>query len=165
MLHKSKGVYKFQNKATYCVSWSLSPVILAYLKQLLKNKYKDGFGVPRYFCNKQAEIQGIKNWQEEYAKEDSKFDLDAAAKLHVEALEELVWTFSQKSYEDEPKRSDFGVTYTRERGEDGLVFSSTRIETKPNAYNEYRKAYKEYHDRLEAGYKLFGEIYKEGLDW
>ena len=169
MLHKSKGVYKFKNKATYCVSWSLSPIILAYLKQLLKNKDSDGFGVSQYFCNKQAEIQGIENWQDEYCNEDSKFDLDAAHLLHIEALNELVWAFSQQSYEDEPKMADFGLTYEftdREEDVDGYVWSSAeRIETKPNAHAEYTKASKEYHERLEAGYKLFGEIYKHGLDW
>lgn len=161
MLYKSKGKWNWQNKATYCVSWSLSPVILAYLKQLLKNKDSDGFGVPQYFCNKQAEIQGI---------EDSKFDLDAAYKLHIAALEELVWTFSQQRYEDEPKMADFGLTYEftdREEDVDGYVWSTSaeRIEAKPNAHAEYTKASKEYHERLEAGYKLFGEIYKHGLDW
>lgn len=169
MLHKSKGKWNWQNKATYCVSWSLSPVIFAYLKQLLKNKDSDGFGVPQYFCNKQAKIQGIENWHEEYDKEDSKFDLNAAHKLHIAALEELVWTFSQQSYEDEPKMADFGLTYEfpdGEKGVDGLVYSSIEcIETKPNAHAEYTKASKEYHERLEAGYKLFGEIYKHGLDW
>ena len=169
MLHKSKGVYKFKNKATYCVSWSLSPIILAYLKQLLKNKDSGGFGVPQYFCNKQAKIQGIENWHEEYDKEDSKFDLNAAHKLHIAALEELVWTFSQQSYEDEPKMADFGLTYEfpdGEKGVDGLVYSSIEcIETKPNAHAEYTKASKEYHERLDNGYKLFGEIYKGGLDW
>ena len=65
--------------------------------------------------------------------------------------------------------ADFGLTYEftdREKGVDGLVYSSIeRIETKPNAHAEYTKASKEYHERLDAGYKLFGEVYKHGLDW
>lgn len=168
MLHKSKGFYKFQNKATYCVSWSLSPIILAYLKQLLKNKDSDGFGVPSYFCHKQAEVQGLVGYTG-LGDYNDLLDLNAAHLLHIEALNELVWTFSQQSYEDEPKMADFGLTYEftdREKGVDGLVYSSIeRIETKPNAHAEYTKASKEYHERLEAGYKLFGEIYKHGLDW
>ena len=168
MLHKSKGVYKFQNKATYCVSWSLSPIILAYLKQLLKNKDSDGFGVGSYFCHKQAEVQGLVGYAG-IGDCDDLLDLNAAHQLHIEALNELVWTFSQQSYEDEPKMVDFGLTYEftdHEKGVDGLVYSSIeRIETKPNAHAEYTKASKEYHERLDAGYKLFGEIYKQGLDW
>ena len=168
MLHKSKGVYRFKNKATYCVSWSLSPVILAYLKQLLKNKDSDGFGVPSYFCHKQAEVQVLVGYVGVDDCDDL-LDLNAAHLLHIEALNELVWTFSQQSYEDEPKMADFGVSYEftdREKGVDGLVYSSIGcIETKPNAHAEYTKASEEYHKRLEAGYKLFGEIYKQGLDW
>lgn len=168
MLHKSKGKWNWQNKATYCVSWSLSPVILAYLKQLLKNKDSDGFGVGSYFCHKQAEVQGLVGYTG-VGDYDDLLDLNAAHLLHIEALNELVWTFSQQSYEDEPKMADFGLTYEftdREEDVDGYVWSSAeRIETKPNAHSEYTKASKEYHERLEAGYKLFGEIYKHGLDW
>lgn len=168
MLHKSKGIYRWQNKATYCVSWSLSPIILAYLKQLLKNKDSDGFGIPSYFCHKQAEVQGLVGYTG-LGDGDDLLDLNAAHLLHIEALNELVWTFSQQSYEDEPKMADFGLSYEFTdcgKGVDGLVYSSIEcIETKPNAYAEYTKASKEYHERLSNGYKLFGEIYQQGLDW
>lgn len=159
MLHKSKGKYHWQNKATYCVSWSLSPIILAYLKQLLKNKDSDGFGVPQYFCNKQAEIQGLGNWHEECAKEDSKFDLDAAHKLHIEALEELVWAFQSDANDEEPDPEDFGLSYN---------FTDSKIQVnqeRPTSKQEYASACESLYNRKNEAFKLFGEIYKGGLDW
>ena len=169
MLHKSKGVYRWQNKATYCVSWGLSPVILAYLKQLLKNKDSDGFGVPSYFCHKQAEVQGLLGYTG-VGGESPSLDVNAAHLLHIEALSELVWAFSQKGWEDSPKMEDYGLDYTitprLPDPDTGLVYSEiTHTEASPTSYADYKKASDEYSERLDKAFKLFGEIYQQGLDW
>ena len=156
MLHKSKGQYKFQNKATFSIEYGLNPIILAYLKQLLTNKDKDCFGIPAYYMEKQTKIQGLESYWENVDEVDSK----AAFQLRMDDLQELIWVFSQ-TVEDEPDMKDFGLSYDW-----GGNFKNgyKRVETKPDAFNNYVKACEEYQERKDKAYRLFGEVYST-LDW
>lgn len=152
MLHKSKGQWKWQNKATYAPEYSLSPVIKAYIEQLLTNKDKDSFGVPQYYCEKQAKIEG--HTQYSY---DIEIDLDAAHALRIKDLEELLWTFSDNA----PKIQDYDFDIIMEEvGEDGVKLHCTNEKER----DRYRKDRKAWDKRKKKGYKLFGEIY-DTLCW
>lgn len=156
MLHKSKGQYKFQNKATFSIEYGLNPIILAYLKQLLTNKDRDCFGIPAYYMEKQAKIQGLDSYWENIDEVDTK----AAFQLRMDDLQELIWVFSQ-TIDDEPDMEDFGLYY--DWGGD-LKNGFKRVETKPDAFNNYVKACEEYQERKGKAYRLFGEVYST-LDW
>ena len=162
MLHKSKGVYRFQNKATFNVEQGLSPIILAYLKQLLKAKDSDGFGVPQYYMRKQAEVMGVESWCDA--------DFEEAAKLRIKDIKELIWAFSQ-TCKDEPDMEAFGLSFNRANpysfqrveGEDGAVRFKI-AEREVGAFDSFNVACDLYTERKEAAYRLFGEVYST-LDW
>ena len=153
MLHKSKGVYRFQNKATFSVEQGLSPIILAYLKQLLKAKDSDGFGVPQYYMRKQAAIQGVESWCDA--------DVEEALKLRIKDIKELIWAFSQ-TCKDEPDMEAFGLSY--DWGDWDSPLSFKRVERVEGAFDSFNVACDLYTERKEAAYRLFGEVYST-LDW
>jgi len=147
MIHKSKGKYKFQNKATYCVSSGLSPIIKAYLEQLLTNKEKSGFGIPWYYCELQAKEQGNDSY--DFSVD---IDLEAALEKRVRDIEELIWVFS----DNEPNPCDYGVEYDFTGGSFKCVT--------PEPRDLYMKDMNEWNKRKKAGYELFGRVYNT-LDW
>lgn len=158
MLHKSKGKYKWQRKATYSVDWSLSPVILAYLEKLYETiKDRECIGIPLYYCQKQAEVEGkVYDWEIE-------IDLDAAHQLRLRDLEELIHVFDSKN---EPQIEDYDFKIDTifgdvdEKNCRAIEFNITGEEERDRYHNDI----KVWEDRKKAGQELFGKIY-QNLDW
>ena len=151
MIRKSKGKYVWKKKAIWCNEWSLSPVIHSYLTTLLKAvKEDENIGVPIYYCEKQAKIEGLEcyDW-------DSEIDLEAAHQLRVKDLEEMVWAFSKDS---EPKSKDYDFTY--KQWTDDLDSLKLNLEcTNEEERNRYWKDRKEYRERKQKAIDLFAEVY------
>ena len=158
MLHKSKGKYKWQTKATWCIEHSLNPVILAYLEKLYSFKDKGLFGIPMSYIKKQAALQGIEDIITDFDKVDEK----AAFDLYIRDLEELIWTFS----DNEPNILGYQFEYDWLKGDDvrGGLSSITLSCSNQVERDRYNKDLDEWYSRKNAGYKLFGEIYTD-LDW
>lgn len=157
MLRKSKGKYKWQRKATYSVNWSLNPVIISYL-ELLHNQLSTAeyYGIPSYYCQKQAEIQGIDEW---YSDE---VDLDAAHKLRMKDLEELIYIFNEKNA---PDIEDYDFEIETIFGKKSESFSTVKFDVKgQEELDRYNKDELEWKERKKAGQELFGKIY-QCLDW
>lgn len=150
MLHKSKGKWKFQRKATYSVEYGLNPIILAYLEKLKECLEKaKSYGVPIYYCDLQAKAEGHEQYDW-----DIEVDLDAANKLRLNDLDELIWTFQ----DNEPDILDYNFTYD---------FDVDGIHCSDEAERErYRNDLKVYDERKKKGYELYGKLMVEGcLDW
>lgn len=149
MLHKSKGKYKWQRKATYSVDWSLSPVILAYLEKLYDTiKDRECIGIPIYYCQKQAEVEGkVYDWGVE-------IDLDAAHQLRLRDLEELIYVFDSKN---EPNIEDYDFTYRAEGGKYTFPMQCSNIVERNRYHNDLEEVWE---DRKKAGQELFGKIYQ-----
>ena len=153
MLRKSKGNYVWKKKAIWCNEWSLSPVIHSYLTTLLKAVKEDqNIGVPIYYCEKQAKIEGYDSYDW-----DSKIDLEAAHQLRVKDLEEMVWAFSKDS---EPDIRNYNFTY-KGLFEDPDPHSLTLdLEcTNEDERNRYWKDCEEYRERKQKALDLFAEVY------
>ena len=150
MIRKSKGKYVWKKKAIWCNEWSLSPVIHSYLTTLLKAvKEDENIGVPIYYCEKQAKIEGYDScdW-------DSKIDLEAAHQLRVKDLEEMVWAFSKDS---EPDIRNYKFTYNDLKFlQDGTELIVCKNE---DERNRYWKDYEEYRERKQKALDLFAEVY------
>lgn len=151
MIRKSKGKYVWKKKAIWCNEWSLSPVIHSYLTTLLKAvKENENIGIPIYYCEKQAKIEGLEcfDW-------DSEIDFEAAHQLRVKDLEEMVWAFSKDS---EPKSKDYDFTY--KQWTDDLDSLKLNLEcTNEEERNRYWKDRKEYRERKQKALDLFAEVY------
>ena len=151
MIRKSKGKYVWTKKAIWCNEWSLSPVIHSYLTTLLKAvKEDENIGVPIYYCEKQAKIEGLEcyDW-------DSEIDLEAAHHLRVKDLEEMVWAFSKDS---EPDIRNYDFTYKGLFGDSdshSLNLGCTNEEER----NRYWKDCEDYRERKQKALDLFAEVY------
>lgn len=155
MIRYTKGKFKWNRKATYGVDQSLGVVIYSYLVQL-KNQLENAnsYSVPMYYCEKQAEIQGLPResaWGC-YDGEES-LDFDAAHQMRMKDLDELIWTFDPKSVPDISKY-DFTFNFG-----DGNITCSNE-----EARDQYHRDQQEWWKRKEAANKLFGEVYNT-LDW
>ena len=151
MIRKSKGKYVWKKKAIWCNEWSLSPVIHSYLTTLLKAvKEDENIGVPIYYCEKQAKIEGYDRYDW-----DSEIDLEAAHQLRVKDLEEMVWAFSKDS---EPDIRNYDFTYKDLfKGSDSLTLSLEC--TNEEERNRYWKDCEEYRERKQKALDLFAEVY------
>lgn len=151
MIRKSKGKYVWKKKAVWCNEWSLSPVIHSYLTTLLKVVKEDkNIGVPVYYCEKQAKIEGYDRYDW-----DSNIILEAAHQLRVKDLEEMVWAFSKDS---EPDIRNYDFTYK------GLMDDSDSLTlnfecTNESERNRYWKDCEEYRERKQKALALFAEVY------
>ena len=130
------------------MDWSLSPVILAYLEKLYDTiKDRECIGIPLYYCEKQAEVEGkVYDWEVE-------IDLDAAHQLRLRDLEELIYVFDSKN---EPQIVDYDFTYS--------MGSGSFICSNDSERDRYMEADKAWYERKKAGQELFGKIY-QCLDW
>ena len=151
MIRKSKGKYVWKKKAIWCNEWSLSPVIHSYLTTLLKAvKEDENIGVPIYYCEKQAKVEGLESYDW-----DSEIDLEAAHQLRVKDLEEMVWAFSKDS---EPDIRNYDFTYNRWM--DDLDSLKLNLEcTNEDERNRYWKDCEEYRERKQKALDLFAEVY------
>ena len=155
MIRKSKGKYVWKKKAIWCNEWSLSPIIHSYLTTLLKAvKEDENIGVPIYYCEKQAKIEGYDSYDW-----DSKIDLEAAHQLRVKDLEEMVWAFSKDS---EPDIRNYDFTY-KDLFKDLLGDSDSltlNLEcTNEDERNRYWKDCEDYRERKQKALDLFAEVY------
>ncbi len=151
MIRKSKGKYVWKKKAIWCNEWSLSPVIHSYLTTLLKAvKEDENIGVPIYYCEKQAKIEGYDRYDW-----DSNIDLEAAHQLRVKDLEEMVWAFSKDS---EPDIRNYDFTYKELLGDSGSLTLNLEC-TNEEERNRYWKDCKEYRERKQKALDLFAEVY------
>lgn len=151
MIRKSKGKYVWKKKAIWCNEWSLSPVIHSYLTTLLKAvKEDENIGVPIYYCEQQAKIEGLESYDW-----DSEIDLEAAHQLRVKDLEEMVWAFSKDS-ESDIRNYDF----TYNQWTDDLDSLKLNLEcTNEEERNRYWKDRKECRERKQKALDLFAEVY------
>ena len=149
MIRKSKGKYVWKKKAIWCNEWSLSPVIHSYLTTLLKAvKEDENIGVPIYYCEKQAKIEGRESYDW-----DSEIDLDAAHHLRVKDLEEMAWAFSKGS---EPDIRNYDFTYKGLFGDsDSLNLECTNEDER----SRYWKDCEDYRERKQKALDLFAEVY------
>ena len=151
MIRKSKGKYVWKKKAIWCNEWSLSPVIHSYLTTLLKAvKEDENIGIPIYYCEKQAKIEGLESYDW-----GSEIDLEAAHQLRVKDLEEMVWAFSKDS---EPDILNYDFTYKglfEDSDSPSLNLGCTNEEER----NRYRKDCEEYRERKQKALDLFAEVY------
>ena len=151
MIRKSKGKYVWKKKAIWCNEWSLSPVIHSYLTALLKAvKENENIGIPIYYCEKQAKIEGqdCYDW-------DSNINLEAAHQLRVKDLEEMVWAFSKDS---EPDIRNYDFSY-KELFEDSGSLTLNLECTNEDERNRYWKDCEEYRERKQKALDLFAEAY------
>lgn len=151
MIRKTKGKYVWKRKAIWCNEWSLSPVIHSYLTTLLKAvKEDENIGIPIYYCEKQAKIEGLERYDW-----DSEIDLEAAHQLRVKDLEEMVWAFSKDS---EPDIRNYDFTYNRWM--DDLDSLKLNLEcTNEDERSRYWKDCEEYRERKQKALDLFAEVY------
>jgi len=151
MIRKSKGKYVWKKKAIWCNEWSLSPVIHSYLTTLLRAvKEDENIGIPIYYCEKQAKIEGLEcyDW-------DSEIDLEAAHQLRVKDLEEMVWAFSRES-EADIRNYDF--TYKDLFGDSDSLTLNLEC-TNEDERNRYWKDCEDYRERKQKALALFAEVY------
>lgn len=150
MIRKSKGKYVWKKKAIWCNEWSLSPVIHSYLTTLLKAvKEDENIGIPIYYCEKQAKIEGYDRYDW-----DSNINLEAAHHLRVKDLEEMAWAFSKDS---EPDVRNYKFTYNDLKFlQDGTELIVCKNE---DERNRYWKDYEEYRERKQKALDLFAEVY------
>lgn len=160
MLHKSKGKWKFQRKATYSVEYGLNPIILAYLEKLKECIEKaKSCGVPIYYCDLQAKTEGYERYDW-----DIEIDLDKAHQLRLKDLDEIIWTFQN----NELNILDYAFSIDMEYGEQD---EKNCREVKLTVNNEeererYHRDLKAYNERKTKGYELYGKLLIKGcLDW
>lgn len=152
----TKGKWVASNKDTWSVDATLNKIIHAYIQKLYDGlKASQCHGVPMYYVNKQAIMEGLVDNAYEA-------DVDAADLLRLKDLEELLWVFGT----DEPDMRAYDFTIKmingepNERGNIPCTFDIQGEEER----DRYHRDCLEYEKRKEAGYKLFGEIYST-LDW
>lgn len=151
MIRKSKGKYVWKKKAIWCNEWSLSPVIHSYLTTLLKAvKESENIGIPTYYCEKQAKIEGLESYDW-----DSNINLEAAHQLRVKDLEEMVWAFSKDS---EPDIRNYDFTY-KDLFKDPDSLKLNLECTNEDERNRYWKDCKDYRERKQKALALFAEVY------
>ena len=151
MVRKSKGQYVWNKKAIWCNEWSLSPVIHSYLTTLLKAvKEDENIGVPIYYCEKQAKIEGYDSYDW-----DSNINLEAAHQLRVKDLEEMAWAFSKDS---EPDIRNYDFTYKELFGDSDSLTLNLEC-TNEEERNRYWKDCEECQERKQKALDMFAEVY------
>lgn len=148
MIYRSKGKYHWNRKATYSVDWSLTPLIHSYLVKLKESlESAKTKGVPMYYMESQAKIQGLENGY------DENVSWDEANNLRMKDLNELIWAFDKNS---EPQIEDYDFTYN---------FCNNGVKcSNEEERDRYHKDQTEWWERKQEALKLFGEIYQT-LDW
>ncbi len=146
-MHRKKGKWVVSSKDTWWTGNLLSPVILAYLTKF-KGVAENAMGVPMYYVDKQAEIQGVDSNSDD-------IDLEAATKLRLADIDELIYIFDEKNDPDIGEYN-FKMTWVP-TSEDGLTgnFSCDNL-AEQDRYISDKRAWGK---RQKAGFKLLGEIY------
>ncbi len=105
------------------------------------------------YVEKQAQIQGVDAYGEEV-------DVDAAHKMRLGDLEELMFVFNT---DNEPDISEYDFHCEFVPNEEGGLVGKIYISNLEES-DRYTKDMRDYQERLEKGYALFGQVYGE-LDW
>lgn len=155
-MRKHKGKWTASLKDTYHLG-EINSAVLAHIQKLYDTiKDKETVGIPMYYVDKQAEIQGVDRYSDDV-------DLDAAHQLRLRDLEELIWTYT----DNKPKITDYDFHMNWIRGEkaEGSVGIPVEITcTNEEELDRYTKDSDEYWERTIAGYELAGKIWRE-LQW
>lgn len=153
-MRKVKGKWVASNKDVMWTGNSLSPIILAHITKLYESiKDHDCVGVPMRYVEKQAWIQGVDAYGEEV-------DVDAAHKMRLGDLEELMFVFNT---DNEPDISDYDFHCEFVPKEEGGLVGKIEVSNLEES-DRYTKDMREYQERVDNGYALFGQVYRE-LDW
>lgn len=147
-MHRSKGKWVVSNKDTWWTGTLLSPVILAYLTKF-RQVAENAMGVPMMYVEKQGQIQGVDAYEDEV-------DLEAATKLRLADLEELMYIFNE---DNKPNIVDYDFTPKFVPFEEGGLRGSIKISNEAES-DRYTQDMKAWDERQKAGFKLFGEIYQ-----
>lgn len=155
----TKGKWVASNKDTWSVDATLNKIIHAYIQKLYNGlKGSKCHGVPMYYVNKQAVIEGLVDNAYEA-------DVDAADLLRLKDLEELLWVFGTE--EPDVLSYDFDIEMVRgepnEKGNIPITFLTTGVNGGAEK-ERYHKDCEAYTERKLKGYELFGKIYNT-LDW
>lgn len=158
-MRKVKGKWVASSKDVMWTGNSLSPIILAHITKLYDSiKDHDCVGVPMRYVEKQGEIQGLidqKYWQNR-----DEVDLEAAHKMRLADLEELMFVFNT---DNEPNISDYDFHCEFVPNEEGGLVGKIEVSNREES-ERYSKDMREYEERVDKGYALFGQVYRE-LDW
>lgn len=147
-MHRSKGKWVVSNKDCWYVGNLLSPVILAYLTKF-RQVAENAMGVPMYYVEKQAQIQGVDAYSDDV-------DLEAATKLRIADIEELMYIFNEDNQPDISKyEMEFKFVSSGQSDNRGQIVCSNQAES-----DRYTQDMKAWDERQKAGFKLFGEIYQ-----
>lgn len=147
-MHRKKGKWIVSNKDTWWTGNLLSPVILAYLTKF-RQVAENAMGVPIYYVEKQAQIQGVDTYSDDV-------DLEAATKLRIADIEELMYIFNENN---EPDIRDYNFTAKFVPFEEGGLRGNIQIDNEAES-DRYTQDMRAWDERQKAGFKLFGEIYK-----
>lgn len=147
-MHRSKGKWVVSNKDTWWTGNLLSPVILAYLTKF-RQVAENAMGVPMMYVEKQAQIQGVDAYSDDV-------DLEAATKLRLADIEELMYIFNE---DNQPNIDNYDFTAKFVPFEEGGLRGNIQISNEAES-DRYTQDMKAWDERQKAGFKLFGEIYK-----
>lgn len=155
----TKGRWVASSKDTWSVDTTLNKIIHAYIQKLYNGlKGSKCHGVPMYYVNKQAVIEGLVDNAYEA-------DVDDADLLRFKDLEELLWVFGTE--EPDVLSYDFDIEMVRgepnEKGNIPVTFLTTGVNGGAEK-GRYHKDCEAYTERKLKGYELFGKIYNT-LDW
>lgn len=154
-MRKHKGKWIVNVKDTYHLA-EIDSAVLAHIQKLYDTiKDRETVGIPMYYCNKQAEIQGL----DKYA---DGVDLDAAHQLRLRDLEELIWTYT----DNEPDIGDYDFHIEMLSGEpleNGHIPVDFKV-TNQEGRDKYHSDEKAYWERKLKGYELAGKLWRE-LQW
>lgn len=152
----TKGKWVASNKDTWSVDATMNKIIHAYIQKLYDGlKGSECHGVPMYYINKQAIVEGLVDNVYEA-------DVDAADLIRFKDLEELLWVFGT----EDPAIRDYDFTIDmvsgepNEKGNIPVTFNVVGQEER----DRYHQDCMDYSERKEKGYRLFGDIYST-LDW
>jgi hypothetical protein len=157
-MRKHKGSWIVNVKDTYHLG-EINSAVLAHIQKLYDTiKDRECIGIPMYYVDKQAELQGVDH---DHRPDD--VDLDAAHQLRLRDLEELIWTYTN----NEPKITDYDFHMNWIHGEKvkGSIGIPVEITcTNDEELDRYTKDIDKYWERITAGYELAGKIWRE-LQW
>ena len=155
-MYKKRGEWIVNVKDTYHLG-EIDSAVLAHIQKLYDTiKDRETIGIPMYYVEKQAAIQGLED------KYSDDVDLDAAHQLRLRDLEELIWVFT----DNEPKIQDYDFEINFIGGEPterGTIPCTVEV-INQEGRDRYHEDEKVYWERKLRGYELAGKLWRE-LQW
>lgn len=149
-MRKVNGVWEFNRKDTYNLNSTLSPVIAAGLKKFLEVIQERDGGVPGKFI------------QENLLKTETDEEMEIAFGAWTDVIREMIFAFDS----EEPS-FDGEFFEGPDHGKEGSVKNCKIWDMRPRdqeAWDKYMKDSREYEERVQKGYELFGK-YFDNLWW